>query len=100
MEIHMRGSMCLLIFIRISAATLRGRRKMPCNFTETKSSKISSHWPIDKIFLHHFVWLGFAIEYNDWPKLNKKKGGKKKKNGGEGVDIVVCLRKSMQIPEN
>ena len=30
----MRGSMCLSIFIRISAATLRGRQKMSCNFTE------------------------------------------------------------------
>ena len=75
----MQGSMCLLIFIRILAAMLHGRRKMPCNFTEIKSSKLPCRLPIDRIFFHNFAQLGFAIEYNDWSKLSKKGGFKKKK---------------------
>ena len=76
MEIHMRGSLCLLIFIRIVIATLPGWRKMPCNFTEMKSSKMSSHRPINKIFFHNFVQLGFDIaEYNNWSKFKKKVRG-------------------------
>ena len=56
---------------------------------------------INKVFYHQFVQLGFAIaEYNDCPKIEKKK---KKREGGrkpEGEGEVVCPEKSVQILEN
>ena len=60
--------MCLLIFIRISAATLRGRQTKSCNLTEIlKAQKLkkSSRLMSNKIF-HDFAPIGFGIaEYND-----------------------------------
>ena len=71
--------MCLLICIRISAATLRGRLTKSCNFTEilkAQKLKISRHPSITMIF-YHFAPLGFGIaEYNDRPLIEEKmKGG-------------------------
>ena len=67
--------MCLLIFIRISAATLRGRKTKSCNFTEIlEAQKLKiSHCPsITKIF-YYFAPLDFSIvEYNDRPIIEKK----------------------------
>ena len=67
--------MSLLIFIRISAATLRGRQTKSCNFTEilkAQKLKISHHLSI-KIF-YYFAPLGFSIaENNDRPIIEKKK---------------------------
>ena len=63
--------MCLLIFIRISAATLHGRQMKSSNFTEilkAQKLKISRRPSINKIF-YYFAPLGFGIaEYNDWPR--------------------------------
>ena len=71
--------MCLLIFIRISAATLRGRQMKSCNFTEilkAQKLKISRRPSNNTIFLL-FCTLGFSIaEYNDRPIIEKKiRGG-------------------------
>ena len=70
--------MCLLIFIRISAAT------NSCNFTEIlKAQKLkNSRSPSsNKIFFNCFAPLGFGIaEYNDQPIIKKKK----KNMGGGG----------------
>ena len=67
--------MCLLIFLRISAATLRGRQTKSCNFTEIlKAQKLknSSCLSNNKIF-YYFAPLGFGIaEYNNQP-INEKK---------------------------
>ena len=66
----MHGYMCLLIFIRISAATLHGRQTNSCNFTEilkAQELKISCRPSSNKIF-YNFVPLGFG-----------------KKNCGEGL---------------
>ena len=78
--------MCLLIFIRISVATLCGRQMKSCNFTkilEVRKIKISLSPSIDKIF-YYFAPLGFGIaEYN-----------------GGGGGCGVCPVKWTQIPEN
>ena len=76
--------MCLLIFIRISAATLRGRQTKSCNFTEIiKSQKLKiSCCPSSNKVIYYFAPLGLGIvEY-------------KKSRGG------VCPGKWTQIPEN
>ena len=70
--------MCLLIFIRISAATLCGRQTKLCNFTEIiKAQKLKSSCcpSCNKIF-YYFAPFGFSIaEYNDRPIIEKKKNG-------------------------
>ena len=80
--------MCLLIFIRISAVTLRGWQTQSCNFTEilkTQKFKISHRPSSNKIF-YYFGPLGFSIaEYIIEKKI------------GEGG---VCPGKWTQIPEN
>ena len=85
--------MCLLNFIRISAAILRGRRPKLCNFTEIlKAQKLKiSHRPsINKIF-HYFAPLGFGIaEYKDRPIIEKK-------NGGWGKSVPENGRKSRKM---
>ena len=67
--------MCLLIFIRISAVTVRGWPTKSCNFTEIlKAQKLKNSLcpSINKIF-YYFAPLGFRIaEYNDWPIIKKK----------------------------
>ena len=82
--------MCLLIFIRISAATLRGQQTKSCNFTEiikAQKLKISCCPSSNKIF-YYFAPLGFGIaEHNDRPIVKKKK--KKKKKGC--VCVCVCF---------
>ena len=71
----MCGSMCLLIFIGLSATMLHGRQKKSCNFTEILKALNIMSLPIDNIFFHNFVQLGFAIaEYNDWPTIETKIG--------------------------
>ena len=86
----MRGKRCLLIFIRISAATLRGRQTKSFNVTEilkAEKLKISRRRSSNKIF-YYFAPLGFGIaEYNNRPIIEKKKGG-------------FCPGKWTQIPEN
>ena len=77
--------MCLLIFIRISAATLRGWQTKSCNFTEklkTQKLKISCCLSINKIF-YYLAPLGFGIaEYNDRPIIEEKlKRGSVPENG-------------------
>ena len=60
--------MCLLIFIRISAATLPGRQTKWCNFTEIlKAQKLKkSLRPSSNKIFHDFAPLGFGIaEYNN-----------------------------------
>ena len=78
--------MCLLIFIRISAVTLRGRQTKSCNFTEilkAQKLKISRRPSSNKIF-YYFAPLGFGVaEYNDWTIIEKKIGG-----GGEGGGVL------------
>ena len=63
--------MCLLIFIRISAATLCGGQTKLRNFTEilkAQKFKISRRPSINKIF-YYFAPLGLGIaEYNDRPR--------------------------------
>ena len=94
----MRGSMYFLIFLRISAAMLHGRRKMSCNFTQIlKAQRFHVVCCLIRYFVHNFVELGFAIaEYNDWPifqKRQKKRGGDlKKTTGGGGGGGGVCYR--------
>ena len=54
--------MCLLICIRISAATLRGRQTKSCNFTEilkAQKFKKSRHPSSNKIF-HDFAPWGLS----------------------------------------
>ena len=62
--------MCLLIFIRISAATLCGWQTKSCNFTEilkAQKLQISRRTSINKMF-YYFAPLSFGIaEYNDRP---------------------------------
>ena len=88
--------MCLLIFIRISAATLRGRQTKSCNFTEilkAQKLKFSRFLSSNKIF-YYFAPLGFGIaEYNDRPII-------KKKISGGGLLCSVCPGKCTQILEN
>ena len=86
--------MCLLIFIRISAATLRGQQRKSCNFTEIlKAQKFLVVRLVIIFFIFYFASLGFGrAEYNDWP-INEQK-----KIGGGGV--CFCPGKWMQIPEN
>ena len=90
--------MRLLIFITISAATLRGRQTKSCNFTEIlKAQKLknSRHLSSNKI-LYYFAPLGFGIaEYNDRPIIRKKKN-----RVGVGGGGFVCPRKWTQIPVN
>ena len=62
--------MCLLIFIRFSAATLRGWQMKSCSFTEilkARQLKISGRPSSNKIFCYFApLGLGFGIaEYND-----------------------------------
>ena len=70
--------MCLLIFTRISHATLHGQQTKSCNFTEilkAQKLKISNRPSINKIF-YYFAPLGFGIaKYNDRPIIMKKNGG-------------------------
>ena len=89
----------MLIFFRISAATLHGRQKMSSNFTEIlKAKKFHVVCLLIRYFFHNFVPFGITIaEYNNWPKLKKQKEGMKKKGGGK---IEVCPGKSTQIWEN
>ena len=66
--------MCLLIFIRISAATLRGRQTKSCNFTEIlKAQKLkNSRRRSNNEIFYYFAPLGFGIaEYNDLPIIEK-----------------------------
>ena len=68
--------MCLLIFIAISAATLRGRQTKSCNFTKiSKAQKLKiSPCPSSKKIFYYFAPLGFGIaEYKDQPIIEKKK---------------------------
>ena len=68
--------MCLLIFIRISASTIRGRQTKSCNFTEIlKAQKLKiSRCPSNNKIFYNFAPLGFSIvEYNDRPIIEKKK---------------------------
>ena len=70
--------MCLLIFIRISAATLRGWQTKSCNFTEIlKAQKLkNSHRPSSNKIFYYFAPSGFGTaEYNDQPIIGKKKKG-------------------------
>ena len=69
--------MCLLIFIRISAATLLGRQTKSCNFTEIlKAEKLKISCPSSNKIFYYFAPLGFGIaEYNDQPIIAKKKWG-------------------------
>ena len=75
--------MCLLIFIRISAVTLRGWQTKSCNFTEilkAQKFKISRRPSSNKSF-YYFAPVGFGIvEYNNRPIIEKKL-----KNGGRGL---------------
>ena len=68
--------MCLLIFIRISAANLSGRQTKSCNSTKIlKAQKVKDlrRPSIYKIF-YYFAPLGFGIaEYNHRPIIEKKK---------------------------
>ena len=87
--------MCLLIFIRISAATLRGRQTKSCNFTKILKAQIlkNSLCPSSNKIFYYFAPLGFGIaEYNDRP-INEKK----KKNRGGGVCVCVCPGKWTQM---
>ena len=83
--------MCLLIFIRISAVTLRGRQTKLCNFTEilkAQKLKFSRLLSSNKIF-YYFAPLGFSIaEHNDGPLI----GGGNQGGGGGGH---VCLSGKM-----
>ena len=80
--------MCLLIFIRISTATLRGWQTKSCKFTEilkAQKLKFSRCLSRNKIF-YYFAPLDFGIpEYNDWLTIGKKKMGE---GGG-----WICPRK-------
>ena len=76
--------MCLLIFIRISAVTLRGQQRKSCNFTEIlKAQKLkNSRCPSSNKIFYYFAPLGFGIaEYNDQPII----GGKKNRRVGVAV---------------
>ena len=89
--------MCLLIFIRISAATLHGRQTKLCNFTEIlKAQKLNiSRCASSNEIFYYFAPLGFGIaEYNDLPIIAKKFGG----GGGGGGGF--CPGKWTQIREN
>ena len=83
--------MCLFIFIRVSAATLRGRQTKSCSFTEIiKAQKLKNH-VVRRVIrsFYYFAPLGFGIaEYNDRPIIEKKK-----KSGRGGV----CPGKWTQI---
>ena len=81
--------MCLLIFIRISAVTLRGRQTKSCNFTEIlKAQKLKNSRCEDQIF-YYLAPLGFGIaEYNDRPIIEKK--NIKKKGGSVPENEVHC----------
>ena len=71
--------MCLLIFIRISAATLRGRQTKSSNFTEIlKAQKLKiSGCPMSNKIFYYFAPLGLGtVEYNDRPIIEKKKSGR------------------------
>ena len=70
--------MCLLIFIRISAATLRCRQTKSCNCTEIlKAQKLkNSRRPSSSKIFYYFAPLGFGIaEYNARPIIGKKNWG-------------------------
>ena len=74
--------MCLLILIRISAATLHGRQTKLCNFTEIlKAQKLKiSHRLLSNKIMYYSAPLGLGIaEYKDWPIIEKKKGGLSRK---------------------
>ena len=86
--------MCLLIFIRISAATLRGRQTKSCYFTEIlKAQKFKKiHVVRLIIFVYYFCTLGFSIaEYNDRPIIEKKMGG-----GGKSVPENACKSRKIK----
>ena len=84
--------MFLLIFIKISAANLRGRQTKSCNFTEIlKAQKLKfSCLPSSNKIFYYFAPLGFGIaEYNNWPIVEIKIQW-----GGLWVGGCVC------VPEN
>ena len=75
----MRGLMCLLIFIRISAAILRGWKTKSCNFTKlVKAQKLKiSCRPSSNTIFYYFAPLSFGIaEYNDRPRIKKNQRGR------------------------
>ena len=66
--------MCLLIFIRISAATLCGRQY----YRNIKSTKIKKIYVVHQVigFFYYSAPLGFGIaEYNNRPLIEKKNLG-------------------------
>ena len=72
----MGGQMCLLIFIRISATTLRSRQTKSCNFTEIlKAQKLkNSCRPLSNKIFYYFAPLGFGIaEYNGQSIIEEKR---------------------------
>ena len=100
--------MCLLIFIRISAAILRGRQTKLCNFTEIlKAQKLKiSCCPLSNKIFYYFAPLGFGlVEYNDQPIIKKKirggsvpeKGRKSQKMRSIVLDLSVKIMACMRI---
>ena len=80
--------MCLLISIRISAATLCVRQRKSCNFTEIlKALKLKfSRLPSSNKIFYYFAPLGFCIaEYNNRPIIEKNMGG-----GSVPENVVHC----------
>ena len=87
--------MCLLIFIRISATTLRGRQTKSCNFTKIlKAEKLKiSRRPLSYKILYYSAPLGFGIaEYNDRPIIGG--GGK---SGGGRCSVLENAHKSRKM---
>ena len=83
--------MCLLIFIRISAATPCGLQTKLCYFTEIlKAQKLkTSHRPSSTKIFYYYASLEHCIaEYNDRCLIEKK---------GQGVGFFPG--KWMQIPQ-
>ena len=104
--------MFLMIFIRISAATLHGRQKKSCNFTEilkAQKLKILRRPSNNKIFFFFTILhnTDFSIaEYNDRPIFEKKKknrgwGGLSRKmhaNPGKLSPLSrICLKKLWHV---
>ena len=90
--------MCLLILIRISAATLCAQQMKSCNFTKIlKAQKLKfSRRPSSNKIFNYFAPLGFGIaEYNDRPKIEKNKNIKK--NQGGVVSVPENGRKSRKM---
>ena len=99
--------MCLLIFMRISAVTLRGWQTKSCNFTEIlKAQKLKfSRLPSSNKIFYYFAPLGFGIaEYNNWPiveiKIGKGWGVSRKKHANPGKLSPlsrICLKKLWHV---